>query len=98
MPLNLHIQPYIKDQYGMGEKYYRWSYMFGSLVLKNSGIQDLQQKTPARYETMMRKFYYATMSDDELKVMLQGVFPTRPENYDPKKFFRPPIQAGVGRT
>lgn len=43
---------------------------------------------------MLQKFYYATMIDEELKIMLQGVFTTRSENFDPKSFFRWPVQAG----
>lgn len=44
---------------------------------------------------MAQEFYYSTMRDEKLKVMLQGVFPTGSENYDPNKFVRSPIQAGI---
>lgn len=80
----------------MDEQCDRWSYFFGFLMLKNYGIQDLQPKHPAYYESMVQKFYDAIMSDEELKDMLQVVFTTRSENYDPANFFRSPIQAGRG--
>lgn len=61
------------------DKYYFWSHLFDSLVLKDCGIQDLQPKTLAHHEPMAQDFYYTIMSDEELKVMLQGVFATRAE-------------------
>lgn len=54
--------------------YYLRSYLFDSLVLKNYDIQDLRPRTAVYYESMAQKFYYAIMSDEELRVMLEGVF------------------------
>lgn len=92
--LNLHILPYVKDYCVMDEKYYIWSYLFDSLVLKHFGIQDLQPKTPAYYETMQLKFYYAIINDEGLKAMLHGVSMTRSENYGPKNLSGSPILSG----
>lgn len=46
MAYNLHVLPHVRDHYDMDEKYYHWSYYFDSLVLKNCGIEDLEQERP----------------------------------------------------
>lgn len=43
--------------------------------------------------SLKRKFHNALMGTDELRVMLQGVFTTRSDNYSPRNLFRSPIQA-----
>lgn len=63
-------------------------------MLKNYGTQDQLPKTPASYEFMAQEFYCWTMGDEELKVMLQGMFPMRLGNYDPQDFFRSLTQVG----
>lgn len=81
MALNLDILPHVKDYYALGEKYFRWSFLFDSLALKSYGIQDLPPKNSAYNETMANKFHYSIMSTDEL-----SVYRTRSGSYDPKNF------------
>lgn len=78
----------------MDDQYCLRSYLFDSLVLKNYGVEDLQPMAQSYCVSMAQRFYYSIMSDEELNVMLQGMFPTRLENYDPNRFFRSPIPAG----
>lgn len=82
MTRNLRVLPYIMDNYGMGEKYYSWSCVCDSIVLKNYGARGPQPKTPAYFESMTQEFYDTTMNDEELKVMLEGVVAARSEKYD----------------
>lgn len=81
MTLSLHVRPHIEDHYTIGEKYNLGGYLFDSLVVKNCSAQELQPMAHAYYDSMKQKFHYAIVSDEELKVMLQGVLTTSSEPY-----------------
>lgn len=93
MAVTMQILLHVKDDSDMDETYYLWSCLSDFLVLKNYGVQDLQPQTLALDETMSRMFHYRVMSADELKVMIQGAYTTRSDNYDPKNSFRSPMLA-----
>lgn len=77
----VHILPNTKDHYPIDHKYYLWCNLFDFLENRNYGATDLQPKTETYYNTLMWKVHYATMGATELRVLFQGVFITRSENY-----------------
>lgn len=82
-----------KDRNCIDDKCYWWSHMIDALVINNSGAVGLQPKADQHYDSLKQQFHHTIMGIEELKVMLQGVFTTAPENYTPNHYFRTPIPA-----
>lgn len=90
--MEIHVKPYLKDIYHIGEKYYDWTKLIGEVVLRNFGRQHLEVGKEV-ISALIENYHYCILDSDGIKVMLQGNYNRRSEKYSPKNDFKSPIAA-----
>lgn len=87
--------PHAKEHYSMDDTYRLRSYLFNTLVLKNSGSHDLQPNNSCVLRNLGAEVLLLDHVRQGTESHVARASPSRLESCGPKNLFRSPVQEGI---